>query len=166
MNEVSVAQRRGLLLYCRITGIDRALTTLICMDRAAFEKHVIEGYDKLPQWVRDNVSNVALLIEERPSKEVRAREGLASDETLLGYYQGVPLTERGDMYGVAAVLPDTITLYRIPILEAARQTGVSVSDVICDTIWHEYAHHFGIDEEGVREREAQRGIGDYRAPMV
>ena len=127
-----------------------------------FEKLAEEGFDRLPEWVHLKIKNVALLIEEEPSDEDRELQGLGDDETLLGLYKGIPLSERGAHYGEGIVMPDTITLYRLPILEAAEEDGLDVRDVIADTIWHEFAHHFGIDEDGVRAREEQRGIGDFR----
>lgn len=117
---------------------------------------VAEGYARLPEWVRKKISNVAILIEDLPSEEVRREEGLEDDETLLGLYRGIPLTARGDMYGVGATLPDTITLYKLPIQEAAIEDAKDVQDVVAETIWHEFAHHFGMDEHEVREREQQR----------
>lgn len=121
-----------------------------------FENLVNSGYEKLPEWVRRKISNVALLVEDEPSKQDRAREGLSKNETLLGLYKGIPLTARGEYYGVGMTMPDTITLYKLPILEAAREDGKSVADVVAETIWHEFAHHFGMNEKEVREREAKR----------
>lgn len=126
------------------------------MQRQEFEKLVAEGFEQLPQWVREKIKNVALLVEDESSKEDREHEGLSGDETLLGLYKGVPLSERGEQYGVGMTMPDTITLYQVPIEEAATQDGVDVRRVIADTIWHEFAHHFGMDEHEVRERENQR----------
>lgn len=128
------------------------------MRKKEFEKLVAEGYERLPDWVREKIHNVALLIEDEPSEEVREREGLGEDETLLGYYQGIPLSARGDHYGVGLTMPDTITIYMYPILEAAEEDGDDVRDIVADTIWHEYAHHFGMDEHEVRERERGRGV--------
>ena len=116
------------------------------MHRADFEKLVAEGFERRPQWVREKISNVAILVEE----------GLGDDETLLGLYHGIPLAARGENYGVGMTLPDTITLYQIPIEEAAEDDGKDVRDVVAETIWHEFAHHFGIDEAEVRRREEGR----------
>lgn len=135
------------------------------MQLEAFEALAAEGYGRLPEWVRVKIKNVALLIEDEPSDEDRKMQGLEDDETLLGLYKGIPLSERGAHYGELATMPDTITLYRLPILEAAEEDRLDVRDVIADTIWHEYAHHFGIDEEGVRLREEERGIGDFRSKL-
>lgn len=123
-----------------------------------FDRLVAEGYDRLPEWVRAEISNVALLIEDEPSEEVRAREGLTQDETLLGYYHGVPLSERGSEYGVGITMPDTITIYRLPTLEMHEETGQPIPEIVADTVWHEFAHHFGMDEQEVRSREEKRGM--------
>jgi predicted Zn-dependent protease with MMP-like domain len=124
------------------------------MQRADFETLVGEGYDQLPAWVREKIANVAILVEDEPSEEVREMEQLGPDETLLGLYQGVPLTHRS--YDASMTLPDTITLYRLPIEETAAEDGLPVARVVAETIWHEFAHHFGMDEHEVREHEAER----------
>lgn len=129
------------------------------MDRHEFEQLVEKGYERLPQWAREKIKNVALLVEDEPSEEVRRSEGLDDDETLLGYYQGIPLSARGEMYGVGVTMPDTITLYQIPIEHAAAEDGKDVRDVVAETIWHEFAHHFGMDEHEVRVREERRDSG-------
>lgn len=131
------------------------------MPRNEFEKLVEEGFEKLPLWVREKIKNVAILVEDEPSDEVRKQEGLNDDETLLGLYHGIPLAARGENYGVGMTMPDTITLYQIPIEEAAEQERLrfnlnltdAVRQVVAETIWHEFAHHFGMDEDAVRARE-------------
>lgn len=143
------------------------------MKRQQFEKLVAEGYEQLPQWVREKIKNVALLVEDEPSQEDRDAEGLGDDETLLGLYKGIPLSARGEEYGVGMTLPDTITLYQLPIEDAAREERLRlnlnldnndlrsrymeiVQKVVAETIWHEFAHHFGMDEHEVRDREQKR----------
>lgn len=130
------------------------------MKREDFEEFVEEGFERLPKWVREKIKNVALFVEDEPSTKDRKQQRLSKNETLLGLYSGIPLSARGEMYGVGMTMPDTITLYQIPIEEAAREDGKDVRDVIAETIWHEFAHHFGIDEDGVDRRE--RGIRDCR----
>jgi predicted Zn-dependent protease with MMP-like domain len=126
------------------------------MDREVFEKLVEEGFLFIPEKFRARIRNVALLVEDEPAEEVRRKENLGEGETLLGLYQGIPNTVRGDSYGVGPTLPDTITLYKLPIEEEADETGEDVRKVIADTIWHEYAHYFGMDEDEVRLREDAR----------
>lgn len=135
------------------------------MPREEFEKLVEEGFERLPEWVRKKISNVALLVEDEPSAEDREAEGLADDETLLGLYKGIPLSARGEYYGVGMTMPDTITLYQIPIEEVAEEDRLrlnlnltdAVRQVVAETIWHEFAHHFGMNENEVRLREGERG---------
>lgn len=126
------------------------------MPNEEFELLISKGYEHLPEWVREKIKNVALLVEDEPSQEDRESEGLAPNETLLGLYKSIPLSARGEFYGIGMTMPDTITLYRLPILEAARDEEKSVEDVVTETIWHEFAHHFGMNEEEVRRRESQR----------
>lgn len=135
------------------------------MRRSEFEALVREGYGRLPLWVRKKIKNVAILVEDEPGKDIRKQEGLGNNETLLGLYHGTPLSARGEGYGVGTTLPDTITLYQNPIEEAAlEEIGVyestnftnAVKKIVAETIWHEFAHHFGMDEEEVQKREKER----------
>lgn len=124
------------------------------MELPEFEKLVHEGFVRLPPHIREQIKNVALLVENEPSEAVREQEGLGEGETLLGYYQGTPLTARD--YGMSMVPPDTITLYKNPIEQAAIEDEMDIRQVVAETIWHEYAHHFGMDEDEVQEREDSR----------
>src|SRR3989344_6597306 len=99
------------------------------MRRSEFEQLVAEGFEHLPQWVREKIKNVALLVEDEPSEEDRKAQGLGEDETLLGLYKGIPLSERGENYGVGMTMPDTITLYKLPIEQAATEDKMDVRDV-------------------------------------
>lgn len=125
-------------------------------ERQEFEAIVEKEFLKLPDWVRKKIQNVAVLIEDEPSREIRKEEALLPDETLLGYYRGFPRSARGSDYGVGPTMPDTITLYRTPILEEARNNAKEVERVVKETIWHEFAHYFGMDEDAVRNREKKR----------
>ena len=144
-----------IVAYTDLLIEDAAASSLysIHMDKMAFEKLVEDGYERLPKWVREKIKNVAVLLEDEPSQEVRKREGLKKSETLLGLYHGIPLAARGENYGVGMTLPDTITLYQLPIEQAARAEDKDVRDVVAETIWHEFAHYFGMDEGEVRKRE-------------
>lgn len=121
-----------------------------------FEKLAQDGFLLIPERFRAHIKNVALLVEDEPSEEVRLRESLKDGETLLGLYHGIPNTARGDSYGVGPTVPDTITLYKLPIEKMAVEDGESVSAVIAETIWHEYAHYFGMDENEVQFREKRK----------
>jgi predicted Zn-dependent protease with MMP-like domain len=114
------------------------------------------GFSSVPEKFRGKLSNVALTVEDEPSREVRVEFDLGDDDTLLGLYQGVPHTERGVDYGL--VMPDKIVVYRLPTLEASEEDRVDLRRVISDTIWHEVAHHFGLSEDDVERRERERGV--------
>jgi predicted Zn-dependent protease with MMP-like domain len=105
--------------------------------RRDFETLVAEALDDLPAEFRDRLDNVEVVIEDAPG-----REGL------LGLYHGIPQTKRGS--GYAGVLPDVITIYRLP-LEARARTPERLRDEVRRTVWHEIAHHFGISDERLRE---------------
>ncbi|ONH26100.1 metallopeptidase family protein [Pseudofrankia asymbiotica] len=101
-----------------------------------FEELVVEALDSLPPELGRRMRNVAVLVEDD------------SADGLLGLYEGVPLTERGDWY--SAVLPDRITIYREPICAMCANEAEVVREVRV-TVIHEIAHHFGIDDDRLHE---------------
>ena len=153
------------------------------MSREEFEKIVEEEFPRaVPEKFHTLIKNVGFLIEDEPDEETRRENGLRDDETLLGLYRGISHVNRGEYYGVGATLPDTITLYQLPLEDEAEhilrsqkgQTegktwtsapertpdglfGEAVRKAVRETIWHEVAHYFGYDEEQVQDRE-ERGI--------
>ncbi len=130
------------------------------MDTELFEHIASEEFARVPERFAARLKNVALLVENEPNEVTRKEEGLTSGTTLLGLYRGVPLNARGDGYGVGATVPDTITLYKMPILAyAAAKSHSGQADepavrlAVRETIWHEIGHAFGLDEPSVDERE-------------
>jgi predicted Zn-dependent protease with MMP-like domain len=121
-----------------------------------WEAWIEAGWQEIKAEHRAQIFNVAILLEDEPSEAVRLAERLADGETLLGLYHGIPLTERGVDYGVGETLPDTITLYKNPIRAEARETDADIARVVRETLWHEFGHYFGLDEDSVRAREAKR----------
>ncbi|WP_132189368.1 MULTISPECIES: metallopeptidase family protein [Kribbella] len=107
---------------------------MIEMSRADFEVLVSEALDQVPPELAALIDNVAVFVED---------DAPDSDPHLLGIYEGIPLTERGNYYG--GVLPDRITVYRNPTLEIC-DTVEDVVDEVNITVVHEIAHHFGIDD--------------------
>ncbi len=107
---------------------------------ATFEALVAEAIDALPKWVLDRLENVQIVVEDRPP---------ADAPDLMGLYQGIPLTERGNEYTWA--LPDQITLYRRTIELVAEGRPEMIRQVVTDTVVHEVAHFFGISDERLHE---------------
>jgi predicted Zn-dependent protease with MMP-like domain len=117
------------------------------MYRRRFERLVGRALRRLPSDIRAYVDNVAVVVEDEPGPEHLASAGLPPGDTLLGLYQGIPLTERTSSYGM--VLPDRITIFRKPI-EAVAQSDQQIVYEIQRTVVHELAHHFGFSEERLR----------------
>ena len=132
------------------------------LPREDFERLVEEGYLSIPERFRAKVQNVAFIVEDEPSAETRRRENLPDGVTLFGLYTGVPVTARGDQYGVGMAVPDTIHIYQHPIEEAAEGDPALRRDIVFDTVWHEVGHYLGLGEAEVQARERARGIGHYR----
>jgi len=99
-----------------------------------FEKIVIDELDELPNEMVDGLDNVVFVCEDRPED---------GSLDLLGVYEGVALTERGQ-YGFGE-LPDRIVLFREPLL-AICETEDELRDEIHITLVHEIAHFYGIDD--------------------
>jgi predicted Zn-dependent protease with MMP-like domain len=109
---------------------------------------VAEALDGLPAEFQQKMQNVDVVIKDWPTREEVKRAGLPSGETLLGLYQGIPLTKRTSRYGL--VLPDKISIYQGPI-EASCRTAEEVRHRVRNVVMHELGHHFGISEERLRE---------------
>ena len=118
------------------------------MNRKRFERLVAEALDSLPLKFQEWMENVDVVIETWPSRETIRSMGLPPGETLMGLYQGVPLTKRTSRYG--QVLPDRITIYQGPI-EASCHNAEEVRIRVRQVVMHELGHHFGISDERLRE---------------
>lgn len=105
------------------------------MTADAFEQHVNDALDTVPEELFNLLDNCIIVIED---------DAPAEDPELLGLYEGIPLTERDTQYG--GVLPDRILIFRNPTL-AICDTVDEVVDEVHITVVHEIAHFFGIDDE-------------------
>jgi len=110
---------------------------VIVVEPERFEEMVATALDGLPEQLGGLMRNVAVTVEHGPGPH-----------GLLGLYQGVPLTSRTTQY--SGVLPDRIIIYRREICAICR-TEDEVADQVRRTVIHEVAHHFGIDDERLRE---------------
>jgi len=124
------------------------------MNQDDFLKLVKEGWNALPKKFLKKINNVALVVENWPTplqlKKVKNPYGL-----LLGLYEGVPQTQRG-FYNQA--LPDRITIFQQPIELLANNDPEKIKQIVFHTIWHEVAHHFGFDEDGVKKAEKKKSL--------
>ncbi len=112
---------------------------MIDVPREEFEELVSEALDTVPSELSALMQNVVLVVEDDAPED---------DPDLLGFYDGVPLTERGSWY--SGMLPDRITIYRRPTL-AICETREDVVEEVQITVVHEIAHHFGIDDQRLHD---------------
>lgn len=119
-----------------------------------FLKLVDAAIDQLRDDVKERMSNLAIVIADEPTEEQKVEHDLHEDATLFGLYEGVPLVERG--LDDELLLPDKITIFKLPIL-AVYTDPEDIATCVANTVWHEVAHHFGMDEEQVQEEEIKRG---------
>jgi predicted Zn-dependent protease with MMP-like domain len=105
----------------------------------AFQEYVDAALESLPPELREQISNVQMVVEEEP----------APGQRLLGLYQGVPLTRRGT--GYAGALPDKITIFRGPLIRLYGYDPEKLRTEVKRVVLHELAHHFGISDERLIE---------------
>jgi len=112
---------------------------MVEVTRERFEELVADALDAIPEELGRLMENVAVFVED-----------LGPSLSLLGLYEGVPLTVRGDHYGIGGGMPDRITIYRRAIC-AVSATEADVVRQVRVTVVHEVGHHFGISDARLRE---------------
>ena len=113
-----------------------------------FRKLAAEALAEIPEEFLEKMENVEVWVEEEPDPEMLEELGLDPRETLFGIYQGLPRGE--ESFFQTPVLPNRITLFRRPVLEACQNRD-DIREQIRKTVVHEIAHHFGFSEERLRE---------------
>ena len=118
------------------------------MDRERFEWLVASAVQALPEEFVVRLENITVVVEDQPTPRQLVKAGLKRGQTLLGLYEGVPLTKRGAHYGL--VVPDKITIFQRPIESACRDDS-EIAAEIQRVVQHEIAHHFGIDDARLKQ---------------
>lgn len=121
--------------------------------RKEFEQLVDEGIALIPERFLALIDNVAIVVEDEPTEEQKQKVKLAKDSVLFGLYEGIPKLKRIGNYSM--MVPDRITIFQRSIQQAARDKE-HLKDIVRETVWHEIAHHFGSDEQRVRDAEIRR----------
>lgn len=114
--------------------------------KRVFERLVREAVETLPQELREELENVAVLVEDEPPEE------WPEEGELLGLYHGISKKERGFWYG--NVLPDRIVIYRKPLERMSRNLE-DLRENVRQTVVHEVGHYFGFGEEELRDFEEE-----------
>jgi len=109
-----------------------------------FDALITRAMDDLPQEYIEGLNNVAIVMADEPTEEQKVKMKLRENAVLLGLYEGIPLTQRGNAY--TFVLPDKITLFKHSILRVVRNDD-ELFEQIKRTLWHEIAHYYGLNHE-------------------
>ncbi|NCU39060.1 metallopeptidase family protein [Candidatus Saccharibacteria bacterium] len=115
-----------------------------------FEEMLTRALSELPEKYIQNLDNVAITYAEFPSDEQLHKQGVRENQLLLGLYEGIPLTQRGAGYNL--VLPDKITIFKRPIVQLSDDHE-DLFRRVKHTLWHEIAHHYGLNHNRIDELE-------------
>ena len=122
-----------------------------------FQQLVSEAIDSLPRRFREAMVNMAIVVEDEPTLDQLRQVEVEPPDTIYGLYEGIPLPERQWAHG--NVLPDKISIFRLPILE----DSVDEDDIVVgigETLIHEVGHYFGLSEEEIMDIEERYWRGD------
>jgi predicted Zn-dependent protease with MMP-like domain len=112
------------------------------MEKEEFENLINAAVEALPESIQAKLNNVEIVLEE----------GDSPNNSLFGLYHGVSQLHRGSTYGMGAVLPDKITIWKGTIEKFAGDPA-NIPSLVRRVVWHEIGHHFGFDEAGIRKLE-------------
>jgi predicted Zn-dependent protease with MMP-like domain len=120
-----------------------------------FDRLVADAWARIPGRFRRRMQNIAFLVADEPTREQLARGRVPRGDTLLGLYEGRPMTTRSVFEPFA--MPDRITIFQGPH-ERMAQNPAHLAKLVEDTVWHEVAHYFGLNERQVRAAERRRRL--------
>ena len=118
------------------------------MKREHFIELVREALREVPSPFKERLPEVDIVVKRRPTASDLRAAGLAADESMYGFYRGVPLTERDSGYNLVA--PDVIDIYQEPLEEDFLDERELVAEIRA-TVLHELGHFFGIDDDRLDE---------------
>ena len=122
---------------------------MVDVPRAQFEAMVADALDEIPEALATELQNVAVMVEDWPTPAQLEVAAVPRGGTLLGLYEGVPLTKRGPL-SYSGVAPDRITIFQGPLTRRARDADALAAQVRV-TVLHEVGHYFGMDDDRLRE---------------
>ena len=111
----------------------------VSISKKRFEALVGAAVDEIPDRLFEQIENCVWMVEDEPPPD---------DPELLGFYDGIPLSERGAWY--SGVVPDRIVIYRGPLQRMCEDED-DLAQEIRITVWHEIAHYFGIEDDELDE---------------
>ena len=146
-------------------AVDARVTTTAEIDwdgvkapsREAFEIVAQAAFDRLPDEFRALCSDVIFNVTEFPEDDVLKELEAESPFDLLGLFSGVGLPQQG-YAPQTGQMPNTIHLYRRPILDYWAEHDESLGAIVSHVMIHEIGHHFGFSDEDMEaiEQAAER----------
>lgn len=127
------------------------------LSREEFTRLVEEALTEIPRRFRNEMKNVAVVVEEEPPPHVLEEMEVEPGDSLFGLYQGTPLPERSWSHG--NTLPDRISIYQRPIEESCEDHE-DIIVCVAETVIHEFGHYFGLSEEEIEEIEEKYWRGE------
>lgn len=127
------------------------------LSREEFTRLVEEALTEIPRRFRNEMKNVAVVVEEEPPPHVLEEMEVEPGDSLFGLYQGIPLPERSWSHG--NTLPDRISIYQRPIEESCEDHE-DIIVCVAETVIHEFGHYFGLSEEEIEEIEEKYWRGE------
>jgi predicted Zn-dependent protease with MMP-like domain len=118
------------------------------VDRSEFIGLIRRALRDVPPPFKEHLKQVDIVVKRRPSADDLREAGLGPDESMYGFYRGIPLTARDAHYGM--VVPDVIDIYQEPLEEDFTDERELVAEIRM-TVLHELAHFFGIDDDRLEE---------------
>lgn len=126
---------------------------MINVSDETFQKLLEQAIDLIPEAYAKRINNVAIVWSHIPTDEQRQKLKLRGNQTLFGLYEGIPLTKRNNNYSM--VLPDKITIFKDPLCLYVGDLR-QLKREIGHTLWHEVAHHFGLDHDRIHELDKRK----------
>ena len=117
-----------------------------------FEQLVIEALDELPEEFYSKLDNVSVTVADLASPEQLSKVNQPHPFNLYGLYEGIPQPYRRHY---TAVLPDKITIFRLPILHRYKSPQ-AIRHKIKSVVLHELGHHFGLGDDGLYQSKRAR----------
>ena len=121
------------------------------MNRDRFEQLVAKAVETLPDEFLERLENIVVVVEDYPTLAQLDKAGVEHGDSLLGLYEGVPLTRRSRYYSL--VSPDYITVFKNPIESKCGDDDAEITAEIQRVVQHEIAHHFGIGDARLKQIE-------------
>jgi predicted Zn-dependent protease with MMP-like domain len=121
------------------------------MERERFEQLVVKAVEGLPEEFRERLENIDVTVEDLPSRRQLREAGTEKSMTLLGLYEGIPLTQRHSSYGMTP--PDKVTIFQKTIEAMCGTDETKIKAEVQRVVRHEIAHHFGIGDARLWEIE-------------